>query len=97
MRSLLDRDEREVAVDDAADRLAYLVLSYGLLLIVAYRAFVDGQPSWELLALVVAGGVVGGAYRIARRTATREALIVVGITILAAAAVALLVAVAGRA
>jgi hypothetical protein len=97
MRSLLARDEREAAVDDAADRLAYLVLSYGLLLIVAYRAFVDGQPSWELLALVVAGGVVGGAYRISRRTATREALIVVGITILAAAVVALLVAVAGRA
>jgi hypothetical protein len=97
MRSLLARDEREAAVDDAADRLAYLVLSYGLLLIVAYRAFVDGQPSWELLALVVAGGVVGGAYRISRRTATREALIVVGITILAAAIVALLVAVAGRA
>jgi hypothetical protein len=97
MRSLLDRDEREVAVDNAGDRLAYLVLSYGLLLIVAYRAFVDGQPSWELLALVVAGGIVGGAYRIARRTATRDALIVVGITILAAAIVALLVAVAGRA
>ena len=97
MRSLLVRDERERAVDRAGDRLAYLFVSYGLLLIVAYRAFVDGQPSWELLALVVAGGIVGGAYRIVRRTATREALIVVGITILAAAAVALLVVLAGRA
>jgi 1,4-dihydroxy-2-naphthoate octaprenyltransferase len=97
MRSLLDRDERELAVDRAGDRLAYLVLSYGLLLIVAYRAFVDGQPSWELLALVVAGGVVGAAYRIRQRTATREALLVVGITILAAAVVALLVVVAGGA
>lgn len=97
MRSLLARDERELAVDRAGDRLAYLVVSYGLLLIVAYRAFVDGQPSWELLALVVAGGIVGGAYRVVRRTATREALLVVGITILAAAAVALLVVVAGRA
>ena len=97
MRSLLVRDERERAVDRAGDRLAYLVLSYGLLLIVAYRAFVDGQPSWDLLALVVAGGIVGGAYRIVRRTATREAFIVVGITILAAAAVALLVVLAGQA
>ncbi|HET9521266.1 MAG TPA: hypothetical protein VFO73_09500 [Candidatus Limnocylindrales bacterium] len=97
MRSLLVRDERELAVDRAGDRLAYLVVSYGLLLIVAYRAFVDGQPSWELLALVVAGGVVGGAHRVAQRTATREALLVVGLTIVAAAVVALLVVVAGRA
>jgi hypothetical protein len=97
MRSLLARDEREMAVDRAGDRLAYLVVSYGLLLIVAYRAFVDGQSSWELLALVVLGGAVGGGYRIAQRTATRDALVVAGITIVAAAVVALLVVVAGRA
>lgn len=97
MKHLLARDEREAAVDRSGDRLAYLVLSYGLLLIVAYRAFVDGQSSWELLALVVAGGAVGAAYRIRKRTATREAFIVVGITISAAAAVALLVVLAGRA
>lgn len=97
MKNLLARDEREAAVDRAGDRLAYVVLSYGLLLIVAYRAFVDGQSSWELLALVVLGGAVGGAYRIAQRTATRDALLAVGLTILAAAGVALLVVLAGRA
>jgi hypothetical protein len=97
MKNLLARDEREAAVDRAGDRLAYVVLSYGLLLIVAYRAFVDGQSSWELLALVVLGGAVGAAYRIAQRTATRDALLVAGLTILAAAGVALLVVLAGRA
>ena len=97
MKSLLARDEREAAVDRAGDRLAYLVLSYGLLVIVAYRAFVDGQPSWDLLGLVVAGGGVGAAYRIRQRTASREAFIVVGITILVATAVALIIILAGRA
>ncbi|HET9519578.1 MAG TPA: hypothetical protein VFO73_00865 [Candidatus Limnocylindrales bacterium] len=97
MKTLLARDEREAAVDRAGDRLAYLVLSYGLLLIVAYRSFVDGQSSWELLALVVAGGGVGAAYRIAQRTATREALILVGLTFLAAMLVGVLIVATGRA
>jgi hypothetical protein len=42
------RDEREARIDLAADRLAYLVVSYGLLLAVAYRSFVhaDAWFSW---------------------------------------------------
>lgn len=36
MNRFLVRDEREVTVDQAADRLAYLVLSVGLLAIVAF-------------------------------------------------------------
>jgi hypothetical protein len=42
MDRLLVRDEREVSVDRAADRLAYVVLSFGLLAVVAYRSFVNG-------------------------------------------------------
>ena len=53
MRSLFVRDEREAAVEQGGDRLAYIVVSYGLLLIVAYRSFVERQASWDLLALVV--------------------------------------------
>lgn len=37
MNHLVPRDEREQGIDHAADRLAYLVLSFGLLAIVAYR------------------------------------------------------------
>lgn len=90
------RDEREAAVDRAGDRLAYLVLSYGLLLIVAWRSFVDGAAPFELLALVVVGGVVGAAYRVWHRAFTRESAIVVGLTVLAALIVAALVALAVR-
>jgi hypothetical protein len=82
------RDEREAAVDRAGDRLAYLVLSYGLLLIVAMRSFVDGAAPFELLALVIVGGVVGAAYRVWHRAFTRESAIVVGLTVLAALIVA---------
>jgi hypothetical protein len=63
MNRLVIRDEREVSVDHAADRLSYLVLAFGLLVIVAWRSFAAGESSWELLALVVVAGAVGAGYR----------------------------------
>lgn len=84
MNHLLVRDEREAGVDRAGDRLAYLVLSYGLLVVVAYRGFAEGQASWDLLGLVVLGGVVGAAYRMWKRALSREAAIVIGLTALVA-------------
>jgi hypothetical protein len=97
MNQLFARDEREAGVDRAADRIAYLVLSYGLLAIVAWRSFVDRQASWELLALVVLGGLAGAAYRLRARVLTRESLIVIGITIAAAAVVGGVIAIGLRA
>jgi len=47
------RDERTVAVENASYRLAYVVISFGVLLSVIYRGFVLNQSSWDLLALVV--------------------------------------------
>jgi hypothetical protein len=96
MKQLLARDEREASVDRAGDRLAYLVVSYGLLLVVAYRSFVERRPSWELLALVIVGGLVGTAYRLWHRAFTREAALVIGLTIVVALAVGALVALAVR-
>ncbi|MEZ0239710.1 MAG: hypothetical protein ACAH65_02830 [Chloroflexota bacterium] len=82
------RDEREAGIDLAADRLAYLVLSYGLLVAVAYRAFAWQQSSWDLLALVVLGGVVGLGYRAWHRALSGRWATVVGLSIAAAAIVA---------
>ena len=64
MDRFMVRDEREHLTDLAADRLGFLVLSFGLLLIVAYRSFVNGVASWELLGLILVSGVVSGAYRL---------------------------------
>ncbi|HEY8868115.1 MAG TPA: hypothetical protein VIM30_01845 [Candidatus Limnocylindrales bacterium] len=64
MTSLVPRDEREARIDLAGDRLAYLVVSYGLLLGVVYRSVVRGDAAWDLLGLVVLGGIVGAAYRV---------------------------------
>jgi hypothetical protein len=97
MRDLFVRDEREAAVEQGGDRLAYIVLSYGLLVIIAYRSLVDRQASWDLLALVVLGGIVSVGYRMSRRALSRTALLVVGLTIAVAVVVGALVALGVRA
>jgi formate/nitrite transporter FocA (FNT family) len=71
--TLVDRDERTVAIENASFRWAYLFLSFGLLTIVAYRSFALAQSSWDLLALVVLSGVVTAAFRYRRRAMTRVA------------------------
>jgi hypothetical protein len=91
MERLSVRDEREVSVDRAADRLAYVVLSFGLLAVVAYRSFVAGVASWELLGLVLLGGAVSTGYRLWQGVLTRQAVLVLGLTALIALVVGALV------
>ncbi len=57
------RDERTVAVENASYRIAYLVLSYGLLLIVVYRGFFLKESSWDLLGLVILSGGIATLYQ----------------------------------
>ena len=59
----VQRDERTTAVENAGYRLSYLVLTVGLLAEVAFRSFRNGESSWDLLALVVVGGVVNASYQ----------------------------------
>lgn len=66
------RDERTVATENASYRYAYLLLSYGLLLSTAYRSFVHDQQTWDLLALVVLGGLVATVYQGFNRVLTRR-------------------------
>ncbi len=96
MNRLVPRDERESSVDRAGDRLAYLVVSFGLLAIVAYRSFADGAASWDLLGLVILGGLVGTLYRLARRAISREWIIVAVGTAAVALVVAAIIAFATR-
>jgi hypothetical protein len=66
MKPLVPRDERQAQVDLVADRLAYLVVSYGLLAAVAYRSLARGDAAWDLMGLVLLGGLVGMVYRISK-------------------------------
>jgi hypothetical protein len=87
MNRWMVRDEREAAVDAIADRLSYLVVSFGLLGAVAVRSFVNRETSWDLLALVVLGGFVGAGVRAQRHVVTRRWLVVLMATVAVAAVV----------
>lgn len=92
MRSLISRDEREQSVDLAADRLSFLVVAYGALILAAYRSFVLHEVAWDLLALVVVGGAAGLLYRLRSGVVTRPWTWVLAATVAAAAVAAVLIA-----
>jgi hypothetical protein len=59
----ISHDERTETVENASYRIAYLVMSFGLLASVAYRGFILQQNSWDLLALVILGGATATLYQ----------------------------------
>ena len=82
---LLVRDERTVAVENASYRLGYLVLSFGLLLIVAYRGYALQESNWDLMALVILGGLATTFYQgMHRILSLRWASLALGIMVAAA-------------
>jgi hypothetical protein len=90
--TLVQRDERTTAIESAGFRWSYLVLSFGLLGIVAYRSFVHNEASWDLLALVVLGGVVNAGYQGMYRVLSGRWVALVTVTMLAAAVLAAIMA-----
>jgi hypothetical protein len=90
--STVQRDERTVAVENASYRWAYLFLSFGLLGLVAYRSFVNHESAWDLLALVVLGGVLSAAYQRVHRVLSRQWAATCLLSVVAAATLAVLMA-----
>ena|SRR5687767_8161393 len=88
----IQRDERTITVENASYRWAYLLLSFGLLVVVAVRSFVYHDSSWDLMALVVLGGVLSSAYQGYHGVLTRHWATTCLLTVVAAAALAALMA-----
>jgi hypothetical protein len=82
------RDERTVSVENASYRLAYLVMSYGLLVAVMYRGLVLKQQAWDLMALVIVGGFVATAYQGSKGILTSRSAKIVLASMVAAAVIA---------
>ena len=86
-------DERITGVENASYRWAYLALSFGLLISTAYRGFALRETAWDLLALVLLGGLVSTLYR-ARRAAppgrwVLTSLVAMGVALILGALLAL--------
>ena len=94
MTRFVARDEREQTVDLVADRLAVVVLSFGILLIVAWRAFADSEASWDLLGLLILSGLVGTGYRVGKRATSVRLVSVMALAGLLAAILAIVLVIA---
>jgi hypothetical protein len=91
---LIQRDERTVAVENASYRFAYYTLSFGLLLIVGYRTAVLHDGSFDLLALVILGGLVAVLYQALHRVLSPRWVVMLTVTLLGGAAIAAIAAIA---
>ncbi len=76
----LARDERERLIDLRADKAAYTVVTYGLLVLALVRALVRDEAAWDLLGLVILGGAVNVGYTAWKKALSRE-LLVLGLSI----------------
>ena len=86
----VNRDERTVTVENASYRWAYLFLSFGLLALVAYRSFRHHESPWDLMTLVVLGGVLNAAYQWFHKVLTAQWAATCLLTIVAAGTLAAL-------
>jgi hypothetical protein len=94
MRQLLATDEREQDVGKTGDQLAYVAMSFALLLLIAYRSVFDHGASWELMGIVLFGGAVATAYRAWRRVVTGRAAVLATLAALVAGTLAILTVIA---
>ena len=72
------------------------MVSFGLLALVAYRSLARSEASWDLLGLVVLGGLVGTTYRLRQRVVSRRWVWVFGLTFALALVIGAVLAVAAR-
>lgn len=80
-----EHDERTTAIENAGYRWSYLVLSFGLLAIVAMRGLVRDEEPWDLLLLVLLGGAVNAGYQAWHRVIFRRWFVLAAVTVITAA------------
>jgi hypothetical protein len=85
------RDERTLAVENASYRWAYLFVTFGLLVLVAYRSYVHNESPWDLMALVILGGLLSAAYLWFHKVRT-ERWVPICLTVVAAGVLAAVIA-----
>ena len=88
----VDRDERTVALENASYSIGYKVIAYLLLFDVAYRAFMLGESSWDLLILVILSGFVITGYQAREHILSRTWVKLTIFAVIIAAAIAVIVA-----
>lgn len=67
-----EKDERAEAVEKSSYTLGYKVVTFAILIDVIYRSIVLKTAAWDLLGIVILGGLVATLYQTRYRIATRS-------------------------
>ena len=68
----VEKDERAIDVEKASYSLGYKVMAFAILIDVIYRSMKMGEAPWDLLAIVILGGLVSSVYQAQRKVWTRS-------------------------
>lgn len=83
-----DKDERAISVENSSYSLAYNIITYALLMDVIYRSFVLKEGAFDLIGIVIIGGLAATLYQTRYKTATRSMVKAILLTTISAIAVA---------
>lgn len=62
------RDERYYAVENASYRIGYIILAFGLLVLIVIRAIAFQESNWDLFALVILSSFAATIYQATYKT-----------------------------
>jgi hypothetical protein len=61
------RDERYYAVENASYRIGYMILAFGLMVLIFIRAIAFNESNWDLFALVIISSFAATIYQLAHK------------------------------
>jgi hypothetical protein len=88
------RDERYYVVENASFRIGYMIIAYGVLLLIVFRSIAYHETNWDLFALVIISSFAATIYQIIHKTITISRKLIyffIAITLLAAIVSAIIV------
>lgn len=90
-KSEYEKDEREIAVENASYSLSYKILNYAILADIIYRSLVYKQGTLDLLGIVILGGVVAMMYQFRYKLGSHNTVKVTLVVTLVATVIAALI------
>ena len=88
-----EKDEIADSVEKSSYSLGFKVMAFAILLDVIYRSIVLKSAAWDLLSIVIFGGLTASIYQARYRIATRSWIKVILLSIVSAGLIAVIVAV----
>jgi hypothetical protein len=72
MLNNIEKDERTMSVENQSYRIGYLILDFGILIDIMYRAFMFNDSAWDLFGIIFIGGLITTIYQYKGKILTKN-------------------------